>query len=90
MQSIILIAAFIAGTNKEQTDIKLFEIDQSKFRLKRGAATQKHAGNLVGKTRRFNIDRLLAIADYLSSLEIDGSTEISYTNHSQEYLSCIN
>ena len=38
MQSIILIAAFIAGSNKESTDIKLFDIDRSKFRMKTGNA----------------------------------------------------
>lgn len=76
MQSIILISAFIAGTNKEATDIKMFEIDRSKFRMKKGAATAsttKNGINLVGKTKRFGIDRLMAIADYLSSLEIDGA-----------------
>jgi len=91
MQSIILISAFIAGNNKEQTDIKIFETDQSKYRLRKGnAIEQKQGVNLLGKTRRFTLDRLTAIADYLSSLEIDGSKENKKINHSVEFYSCIN
>jgi hypothetical protein len=93
MQSIILISAFIAGSNKEATDIKLFEVDRSKYRIRKGNANaneSKAAGNLLGKTRRFGIDRLMAISDYLASLEIDGATECLNINHSTEYLACIN
>ena len=75
MQSMVLIAAFIAGSNKESTDIKLFEIDRSKYRMRNGA-NKAGAVNLLGKTRRFGIDRLQAIVDYLSSLEIDGAHEV--------------
>ena len=32
MQSMILISAFIAGSNKETTDLRLFEVDRSKYR----------------------------------------------------------
>jgi|TARA_B110001450_G_C17401600_1_gene391966 hypothetical protein len=32
MQSMVLIAGFIAGSNKESTDLRLFEMDRSKFR----------------------------------------------------------
>lgn len=38
MQSMILISAFIAGSNKESTDIRLFDVDRSKFRMKTGNA----------------------------------------------------
>jgi hypothetical protein len=34
----ILISAFIAGSNKESTDIKLFEIDRTKSRMRYGNA----------------------------------------------------
>ena len=34
IQSIVLIAAFLAGSNKESGDIKMFEIDKSKSRTK--------------------------------------------------------
>ena len=30
---------------------------------------------MIGKTRRFSIDRLSAIVDYLTSLEIEGAAE---------------
>ena len=91
MQSIILIAAFLAGSNKESTDIRLFDIDRSKFRCKTGNANQAKPGaNLLGKTKRFGIDRLTAIVDYLSSLEIDGANECKKLNHSAEFYACIN
>ena len=38
IQSIILIAAYCAGSNKEQTDINLFQIDKAKYKLKKGGA----------------------------------------------------
>jgi hypothetical protein len=72
MQSIILIGAFIAGSNKESTDIRLFDKDVSKFKMRSGANKVINS-NLMGKTRRFSIDRLEAIVDYLSSIEIDGA-----------------
>ena len=91
MQSILLISAFIAGSNKEATDIKIFETDQTKYRLRKGNANDAKKGvNLLGKTRRFSLDRLVAIADYLASLEIDGASEINRVNHSAEYYACIN
>ena len=34
----ILIGAFIAGSNKESTDLRLFEMDRSKFRSQKGNA----------------------------------------------------
>ena len=73
LQSIFLIAAFIAGSNRESTDIKLFEIDKSKFRIKNTTnnAGTKNGVHLAGKTKRFSIDRLIAIVDYFSSLEIE-------------------
>lgn len=76
LQSIILISAFIAGSNREATDIKLFEMDKSKYRFKKGSAIERGQGaSMLGKTRRFTLDRLIAIADYLASLEIEGSFE---------------
>mgnify|MGYP003842119647 CR=1 FL=1 len=89
LQSIVLISAFIAGSNREATDIKLFEMDKSKYRFKKGSAIERSAATL-GKTRRFPLERLIAIADYLSSLEIEGSYENTKLNHTLEFYSCIN
>lgn len=36
MQSIVLLAAYIAGTNKESTDVRLFDVERSKLRGGRG------------------------------------------------------
>ena len=92
MQSIILISAFICGNNKEGTDIRLFEVDASKYKMRKGSSNkeQKAGANLLGKTRRFGIDRLMAVADYLASLECEGANECRRVNHSAEYLACIN
>ena len=49
LQSIVLISAFIAGSNKESTDVKLFEIDKSKFRMKTGAASNSKTTNAGGQ-----------------------------------------
>ena len=45
---------------------------------------------MMGKTRRFSIDRLSAILDYITSLEIDGCYENGKINHTMEFYSCIN
>lgn len=95
MQSLILISAYIAGSNKESTDSRLFEME--KTRTRRGAnqnnTNQAHkAGGqfLLGKTKRFSFDRLLAIAQHLASIEIDGATECKLINHSLDFYACIN
>jgi len=94
IQSIVLIAAFIAGSNKESSDVRLFDHDRSRYRgrvLTANTSSNNKAGvNLVGKTKRFNLDRLVSISDYLSSLEIEGSSEFMRVNHTCEFYSCIN
>lgn len=45
---------------------------------------------LVGKTRRFTIDRLVAIAQFLCHLEIENSLECQNVNQSFDFYSCIN
>ena len=45
---------------------------------------------MIGKTRRFTVDRLSAIVDYLTSLEIEGCHENDRINHTCEFYSCIN
>lgn len=94
MQSLILIAAYIAGSNKESTDVRLFEMEKS--RQRRGGnqnntnATKDGGQFLLGKTKRFSLDRLLAIAQHLASLEIEGATECQMINHSLDFYACIN
>lgn len=44
----------------------------------------------MGKTKRFGIDRLAAIVDYLTSLEIGEANECKKLNHSAEFYACIN
>lgn len=91
MQSMILISAFIAGSNKETTDLRLFEVDRSKYRKQTGNANKQKAQQyMMGKTRRFSLDRVSAILDYLTSLEIEGCEEVNKINHTAEFYSCIN
>jgi hypothetical protein len=78
LQSIIIIAGFLAGSNKESGDIKMYEIDRSKKRTHANAnkaLDEKTGTHLVGKTKRFVVDRLNAIVDYFISLEIEGADE---------------
>jgi hypothetical protein len=72
----------------------MFEIDKSRQRGKMGNANKsldKEKGtHLVGKTKRFVIDRLAGIVDYLTSLEIEGAEECKKLNHTAEFHACIN
>lgn len=45
---------------------------------------------MLGKTKRFSIDRLLAITQHLASIEIEGATETKLVNHSLDFYACIN
>lgn len=93
LQSIILISSFLAGSNKESTDTKLFEMDRSKRGMHNANRNQNNVKNgvtLFGKTKRFGIDRLISIVDYLISLEIEGSNETLLVQHSNEFYACIN
>jgi hypothetical protein len=93
LQSMVLIAGFLAGSNKESGDCKMFEVDKSKQRSKQNAnkaLDEKGGTHLVGKTKRFVVDRLAAIVDYLTSLEIEGADECKRLNHSAEFHACIN
>jgi len=67
MQSIALIAGYIAGMNKESMDCKLFEKDRAKIRNTKQKETQstKTQAILLGKSKKFNIDRYFAILDFI-------------------------
>ena len=45
---------------------------------------------MVGKTRRFTIDRLVAIVQFLTTLELEGSDESKLLNQSTDFYACIN
>lgn len=98
MQSIVLLAAYIAGTNKESSDVRLFDVERSKWRGGRGhqaggqvAPTSKTQGALlVGKTKRFTIDRLVAIAQFLASMMLEGCDEHLLVNQSADFYACAN
>jgi hypothetical protein len=54
---------------------------QKKREGRNGANTNNQKGQLlVGKTRRFTIDRLVAIAQFLCSVEIENSLEYQNLN----------
>ena len=54
------------------------------------ALDEKKGQHMVGKTKRFVIDRLAGIVDYLTSLEIEGAGECRKLNHTAEFHACIN
>ena len=69
MQSLALCAAYITGVNKESSDLKLFEPTTRKKAQgagnKGGKAAKKD--NMVGKSKRFSLERYSAILDYFVS-----------------------
>lgn len=69
MQSMALIAGYIAGLNKEAMDCKIFGNERSKGRTqqvsKEATQNQLKKQALLGKSKKFNIDRYVAILDYL-------------------------
>ena len=89
-----MISGYLAGSNKESGDVKMFEIDKSRHKRAQAhgqkALDEKTGTHLVGKTKRFVIDRLAAIVDYLISLEIEGADECQRLNHTAEFHACIN
>lgn len=78
LQSLVLIAAYICGLNKESQDIRMFE---ARNETKRRAATNKKKEtdksqpNMLGKSKRFNLERFTAVLDYLMSIYAEKATE---------------
>jgi hypothetical protein len=88
----ILVAAYIAGVNKESTDLKMFD---PKTRTKKHVAKQprqKQISNMKGKSKKFSLERLTAVLDYLLRLEIADSNEYTADScgHSLDYYATIN
>lgn len=75
MQSVALMAGYIAGTNKESMDCKLFDRDKAKTKAqkqqKEPAAEEKKKNKMMGKSKKFNIDRYFAIIDFILSMTAD-------------------
>ena len=72
VKSICLIAAYIAGSNKDAIDNRLF-LKQASGKLRRPNKTvdtkiQVSGQNLLGKTKKFPVERFFGIADYLLSI----------------------
>lgn len=45
---------------------------------------------MVGKSKKFNVDRYLAILDYLVLLTAEETDESQYVGHSLDYLATLN
>lgn len=67
MQSLILICSYIAGQNKETTDLKMFQKERSKKGGGKAKADKQNAF-LMGKTKKFGMERVTSIIDCLLSL----------------------
>lgn len=68
MQSIFLIAAYIAGHNKDSIDSRMFSFERKKFIQRKSKKDNKNNVGIVGKTKKFGIERIFAIVDYFVSL----------------------
>ena len=88
LQSLALCAAFITGMNKESQDIRLF--DKTQKSKPRNQANKEGQPALVGKSKRFTLERFCAILDYLISTQAEDSQENIMHGHSLEYFATIN
>lgn len=68
MQSMVLISAYLAGHNKERMDGKVFSREKQKIKHVKSRVEKNPGQCLIGKTKKFGIERLCAIIDYLVSL----------------------
>lgn len=92
MQTMILVAAYIAGVNKESTDLKMFDPKVRTKKQQNRQAKHKAISNMKGKTKKFSLERLTAVLDYLLRLEIVDSNEYMADScgHSLDYYATIN
>ena len=91
MQSLALCAAYITGMNKESTDMKIFErSNKSKKGGNTGAGANKEGKSMVGKSKRFTLERYAAVLDYLISTQAEEAQENKMYGHSLEYYATIN
>ncbi|CDW82255.1 UNKNOWN [Stylonychia lemnae] len=95
MQSMCLIAAYLAGKNKEYLDQRMFGRG-SNAKLRRigpGKTEAKNQPNqmLLGKTKKFQYERFASIIDYLLSLDVHECNEVkSNIGRSIDFTACIN
>ena len=72
MQSMALIAAYICGINKESTDLRMFEKSTMHKQRTNKTSTKKPEAKdkayLLGKSKRFTLERYSAVLDYLMSI----------------------
>ena len=94
LQSIALISAYICGINKESYDLKIFENKGGKIRMqsfkRETALKDKHQPYLLGKSKRFTLERFTAVLDFLLSLYAEHCYENKLHGHSLEYYAIIN
>lgn len=91
MQAMALIAAYIAGTNKESMDGKIFDRDRSKLRTQKQKESKKdNKPMLIGKSKKFNVDRYFAILDFFINITASDSAESQMLGHSLDLLATVN
>ena len=73
MQSLALCAAYITGMNKESSDMKIFDRTHKSGKPKNTKQTKmtQAAQNMIGKSKRFSLERFSAILDYLVSTQAE-------------------
>ena len=92
LESIIIISAYIASRNPETSDHEKFGSlnDPNQKRKRMNAGGSNTARNKIGKTKRFTMDRLLAIVDFFLNLKAGYSFETQNLNHSSSVYAKIN
>ena len=89
----VLISAYICGINKESYDLKIFENKGSKIKMMQRRETlpkDKQQPYLLGKSKRFNLERFTAVLDFLLSLYAEECNENKNHGQSLEFYSTLN
>jgi hypothetical protein len=89
-----LAAAYIAGLNKESVDRKMFTNYKHKDKKvpvkKELTEEQRVKMGLLGKSKKFSIERFVAILDYFVMLKAEDTHEAKLVGHSMDYLATLN
>jgi hypothetical protein len=89
-----LISAYICGINKEGHDIKIFEGKTGAKNQPRKMVPKENADKsqpfMLGKSKRFNLERFSAVLDFMLSLYAEKCVENKLYGHSLEYYAALN
>jgi hypothetical protein len=93
IKSVCLVAAFVAGFNRDIMDQRFFlksVLGKMRRTTKADPKSQVAGQNLMGKTKKFPIERFFGIADFLLSILASDSTEQKNISRSLDFQAAVN